>query len=92
MPALIASVLTVLSRYLLARVLVGAGLTVVTYTAINSLVERLKDMLQGYLNDLPQSVVYVVDLLNFDFYLAIVISAYSLAITIKSAKIFIGKA
>lgn len=92
MPALIASVLTVLSRYLFARLLVGAGLTVITYTAINSLVDRFKDMLQGYLNNLPQSVVYVFDILNFDFYLSVVISAYSLAITIKSAKIFIGKA
>ena len=92
MPALIASVLTVLTRYFFARLLVGAGLTVVTYKAINSVVDRLKDMLQGYLNDLPQSVVYVFDLLNFDFYLAVVISAYTLAITIKSAKIFIGKA
>jgi len=92
MPAVLIAVLTLLTRYFIARALVGAGLTVITFTVVNSFVNQLKDMLHGYLYNLPASVFYVVDLLNFDFYLSAVISAYSLAISIKSAKIALGKA
>lgn len=92
MPAVLISVVTLLARYLIARLLVGAGLTVVTFTVINTYVNQLKDMLQGYLYNLPSNLFYIIDLLNFDFYVSTVISAYTLAISIKSAKVFIGKA
>ncbi|MCK4109421.1 DUF2523 family protein [Acinetobacter radioresistens] len=92
MPAVLITVFTLLARYLIARLLVGAGLTVITFTVINSYVNQLKDMLQGYLYNLPSNLFYIIDLTNFDFYVSTVISAYSLAISIKSAKVFIGKA
>lgn len=92
MPAVLITVFTLLARYFIARLLVGAGLTVVTFTIINFYVNQLKDMLQGYLYNLPSNLFYIIDLTNFDFYVSTVISAYSLAITIKSAKVFIGKA
>ena len=92
MPAVLISVVTLLARYLIARLLVGAGLTVVTFTVINTYVNQLKDMLQGYLYNLPSNLFYIIDLTNFDFYVSTVISAYTLAISIKSAKVFIGKA
>jgi len=92
MPAVLITVVTLLARYLIARLLVGAGLTVVTFTVINTYVNQLKDMLHGYLYNLPSNLFYIIDLTNFDFYVSTVISAYTLAISIKSAKVFIGKA
>ncbi|SUU20111.1 DUF2523 family protein [Acinetobacter haemolyticus] len=85
-------ILGFLTKYLIARMLVGAGLTIVTYTVLNSYVNDLKDMLHGFFYNLPYSVFFVIDLLNFDFYLSTIISCYSLAMSIKSAKTFIGKA
>ncbi len=85
-------ILGFLTKFLIARMLIGAGLTVVTYAVLNSYVNELKDMLHGYFYNLPHSVFFVVDLLRIDFYLSTIISCYSLAMTIKSAKTFIGKA
>lgn len=92
MPAAIIAIVTLLARTFVARLLVGAGLAVVSFTFINDLVTDLQNRLQGYLNDLPSDVLYVIDLLNFDFYLSVLMSAYGLAISIKSAKMFLGKA
>lgn len=92
MPAFVAPLILFLTRYLIARLLVGAGLTFITFTTINSIVQRLENSLQQYLASLPSSVFYVIDLLQFDFYISVLISCYSMAIGIKSAKIFLAKA
>jgi hypothetical protein len=92
MPAVLLAIATLITRYFLARLLVGAGLSIVTYSFINNLLTRLQDMLGDYLYSIPSTFVYIIDLLNFDFYVAVLMNCYGLAIGIKSAKVFIGKA
>lgn len=92
MPAVILAIVAVISRYLIARLLVGAGLSIISFTFINGLCSRLQNELRGYLYSVPSDFLYLVQILNFDFYLSVVMSAYSLAISIKTAKVFLGKA
>ncbi|MCH7333807.1 DUF2523 family protein [Acinetobacter modestus] len=92
MQALIIPLLGFLARYLIARALVGAGLTVITYTVLNTFVQQLKDMLQGYLYDIPSQFFFIIQLLRFDFYLSTITSCYMIAMSIKAARTMIGKA
>ncbi|ENV08272.1 hypothetical protein F966_03335 [Acinetobacter higginsii] len=92
MQALLIPLLGLFARYFIARALVGAGLSVITYMVLNSFVQELKDLLQGYFYDIPSNFFYVVHLLKFDFYLSTIISCYTIAMSVKSAKLMIGKA
>lgn len=92
MPAVLIAIVTLIARHLIARLLIGAGLAVISFSFINSLCARLENELRGYLYSIPSDFLYIIQALKFDFYLSVVISAYSLAISIKTAKIFIGKA
>lgn len=92
MPAVLIAIATLIARHLIARLLIGAGLAVISFTFINGLCAKLENALQGYLYSIPSDFLYIIQALKFDFYLSVVISAYSLAISIKSAKVFFGKA
>ena len=92
MPAVIIAIVTLIARHLIARLLVGAGLAIISFSFINGLCSRLESQLRGYLYSIPSDFLYIVQILNFDFYLSVLMSAYSLAISIKTAKVFIGKA
>lgn len=92
MPAILIGIFVGIASRLVARLLIGAGLTLITFNFINGLCERLESMLRGYLYSLPSDFLYIVQTLKFDFYLSVVISAYSIAGSIKSAKVFLGKA
>ncbi|MFW1838161.1 DUF2523 family protein [Acinetobacter gyllenbergii] len=92
MQALLIPLIGLLARYLIARLLVGAGLSIGTYYVLNTFVMQLKNMLEGYLYGIPSQFLYVIHLLKFDFYLSTVISCYMIAVSIKTAKIFVSKA
>ncbi|WP_033134810.1 DUF2523 family protein [Acinetobacter sp. MN12] len=92
MQALLIPILTLFARYFIVRAITGAGLSVITYMVLNSFVQELKTMLEGYLYGIPSNFFFIIHLLKFDFYLSTIISCYMIAMSIKSAKIMIGKA
>ncbi|MCU4601516.1 DUF2523 domain-containing protein [Acinetobacter bereziniae] len=92
MPAVLIAIFASIASRLIARLLVGAGLTIITFNVINDLIGRLENLMRGYLYSLPSDFLYIVQILNFDFYLSVLMSAYTIAGSIKSAKVFFGKA
>lgn len=92
MPAVIAFILTTLISSLIARVLLGAGLSILTYTFINDLVLDAQNAMGTALYSLPANVLALIRLFKIDFALSIIMSAMGIAAFVKSAKIIVGKA
>lgn len=76
---------------LAARMLLGLGLGIVTFYALQTLMDNLKNALLSSLSGLPADIVNIMGLLNFDFYISIVLSAMGTAAFIASSKIALGK-
>lgn len=91
MAKLLTFILTSLVSSLIARLLLGAGLSIVTYKFINELVDQAKLAIGSALHSLPADVLSFIQLLKIDLCLSILMSAIAIAAYIKSAKIFIGK-
>ncbi|ENV60175.1 MULTISPECIES: DUF2523 family protein [Acinetobacter] len=91
MAKLLTFILTSLVSSLIARLLLGAGLSIVTYKFINDLVDQAKLAIGSALHSLPSDVLSFIQLLKIDLCLSILMSAIAIAAYIKSAKIFIGK-
>lgn len=91
MAKLLTFILTSLVSSLIARLLLGAGLSIVTYKFINDLVDQSKLAIGSALHSLPSDVLSFIQLLKIDLCLSILMSAIAIAAYIKSAKIFIGK-
>ena len=91
MAKLLTFILTSLVSSLIARLLLGAGLSIVTYKFINDLVDQAKSAIGSALHSLPSDVLSFIQLLKIDLCLSILMSAIAIAAYIKSAKIFIGK-
>lgn len=91
MAKLLTFILTSLVSSLIARLLLGAGLSIVTYKFINDLVDQAKFAIGSALHSLPSDVLSFIQLLKIDLCLSILMSAIAIAAYIKSAKIFIGK-
>lgn len=90
MPAILITILTSFAASLLARVLLGAGLTIYTYKTINDLVSTLQSHLAKYLYALPADALAYIHMLKFDFYVSALLSAYAIVAFVKTSKVFIG--
>ena len=91
MGKLIALVLTSLISSLIARLLLGAGLSIITYSFINDLVDKAKVAIGTAFNSLPSDVLSLLQLLKIPLCFSVIMSAIGIAAFIKSAKIMIGK-
>ncbi|MFU8925342.1 DUF2523 family protein [Acinetobacter puyangensis] len=85
-------VLTLFLRFFIARILIGAGLTIVTYSFVTYEITRLRNLLDQYLHTLPSNILGYVQTMRFDFYISAVFSAYLIVAAVKGAKVFLGKA
>lgn len=92
MPAILVVILSAFLSSLVAKVLLGAGLAVVTFYWVNDLVFAAQEQMQGLLYNLPSDVVGLLGILKIPQALSVVMSAIGTATFIRTAKVAIGKA
>lgn len=92
MPAILIIILTAFASSLVARLLLGAGLAIFTYSFTDDLVAQAQNQMNGLLNNLPSDVLALISILKIPQGLSIIVSALGIAAFIKSSKAFIGKA
>lgn len=90
MPYVLGIILTSLISSLIARVLLGAGLTLVTFPFVSDLLDGLINSAQTNLNHLPAFALSFLKLLQVDKCLSIVLSAVQVLIYVKLAKVIVG--
>lgn len=90
MPYVIGVILTSIISSLLARVLLGAGLTLITFPFIEELLDQLIDKSQTALNQLPAFSLSLLKLLEIDVCISMLISAVQVLLFVKLSKTIIG--
>lgn len=88
---LLAMVLTSLIASLLARVLLGAGLTFFTYNWVNDVLNDLIAQAQTSINQLPAFALSILNLWGIDVCIAMMLSTVQILIFVKVARVFVGK-
>ena len=91
MPALLIRILVWFASGLIARVLLGAGLGIFTFTFLNDIMSNLKNAILNAMQGFPADITQILGLLQVDFYISIILSALTMAAFIKSSKLALGK-
>lgn len=92
MPTILIRVLIWFTSSLVARLLLGAGLSFISYSFITTLVLQAQIAIGAFLGGLPASVLGLISLMKIPQAISIVISAVGTVAFIKSAKMAIGRA
>lgn len=90
MPYIIGVLLTSLVSSLIARVLLGAGLTLVTFPFVSDLLDDLISSAQSSLNQLPAFALGILAVLEIDVCISIILSAVQVLVFVKLAKTIVG--
>jgi len=88
---LFALVLTSLISSFLARMLLGAGLTFVTYGWVSEVLDGLIASAQQSINTLPEFALSFLKLWEVDICISMLLSTVELIIFIKVARVIVGK-
>lgn len=91
MPALLVHILGAMLGSALARILVGAGLSVATFYVVDTYVEAALLMLNDYSSDLPAALVAMVRISGVGSVLSMVGSALTVRAAIVSAAAAVTK-
>ncbi|AXH73180.1 MAG: DUF2523 domain-containing protein [Inoviridae sp.] len=90
MPYVLGIILTSIISSLLARVLLGAGLTLLTFPFVSELLDSLIQTAETNINQLPAFALSFLKLLEIDKCLSIILSAVQVLIYVKLAKVIVG--
>ena len=74
----------------IARLLAAFGLSIVTYTQIDTYIEKLMDYLTQYLSQLPLMFLQLMRLAEVDTAISIICSAFLSRIALKAGMIVLG--
>lgn len=91
MPQLLVLILTSFASSLIAKLLLGAGLALISYTFINDLVMQAQNEMLGLYNNVPADIMGIMGILKIPQALSIIMSAIGTAAFIKSSKLALGK-
>lgn len=91
MPAILITILVSFATSLLPRLLLGAGLALISYTWIIDLVSDVQYSMQGYLNNIPSDIFGLISILKIPQALSIIVSALAVSAFVSSSKVFVGK-
>lgn len=88
---LLITILTTFAGSLIARLLLGAGLAIFTFSWINDLVADVRIEIATLWGGLPADVLGLASILKIPQAISVLISALVLAAFIKTTKLMIGK-
>lgn len=91
MPAILITILTAFASSLVARLLLGAGLAIFTYSFIDDVVSQAQREMAGLMNNLPSDIIGLIGILKIPQALSVVMSAVAMVAFIKSSKAFLGR-
>lgn len=89
---ILAGILTGLVGSLLGRVLVGGGLALVTFAALNVLVNTLLDVIYSYMSGLPSQVAALIALSGLGTGLSLLGGAFLTRAALAAASVGLKKA
>lgn len=92
MQGILIVVISAIVSSLIARMLLGAGLAILSFNWINDLVNDAISAMQGFLYNLPADIIGILSIIMIPQALSVVMSAYGIAAFVRTAKVFIGKA
>lgn len=75
----------------IARVLLGAGLTFITYDWVSDVLDDLIEKAQSSFNQLPEFALSMAKLWELDICFSMLLSTVQVLIFVKVARLFIGK-
>ena len=87
----LALLLTTLISSIIARVLLGAGLTFITYEWVSDVLDDLISQAQRSMNQLPEFALSMAKLWELDLCFSMLLSSVQVIIFVKVARLFIGK-
>ncbi|MFV5313562.1 DUF2523 family protein [Acinetobacter schindleri] len=87
----LALLLTTLISSIIARVLLGAGLTFITYEWVSDVLDDLISQAQRSMNQLPEFALSMAKLWELDLCFSMLLSTVQVIIFVKVARLFIGK-
>ena len=90
MPAILIKILTTFLGSVVAKVLLGAGLAVISYTFVNDLVGQAQSQMQVLWGGLPSDIIGILGILKIPQSLSVIMSAVATAAFIRTSKIAIG--
>lgn len=90
MPAILIKILTMFLGSVVAKVLLGAGLAVISYTFVNDLVAQAQSQMMDLYGGLPSDIIGILGILKIPQALSVIISAIGTAAFIRTSKIAIG--
>ncbi len=85
------SILIAFASSLVARVLLGAGLAIVTYNFVDDLVSMAQNAMGDLLYSLPSDVIGIISILKIPQGLSVIMSAIGFVAFFKAAKVFLGR-
>lgn len=92
MPQMLIVILSAFAAKLFAKLLIGAGLAVLSYMWVNDLVSQAQQEMLGLYSNLPSDILGVLGILKVPQAISIIMSAMAVAAFIKTSKIAIGRA
>lgn len=90
MPYVIGVLLTSIVSSLIARVLLGAGLTLITFPFVEEILDELIDKAQSSISQLPSFALSLLKLLEIDVCLSMILSTVQVLLFVKLAKTIVG--
>ena len=90
MPAILIKILTMFLGSVVAKVLLGAGLAVISYTFVNDLVAQAQSQMMDLYGGLPSDIIGILGILKIPQALSVIMSAIGTAAFIRTSKIAIG--
>lgn len=90
MPAILIRILSMMLGSVIAKVLLGAGLAIVSYNWMNDLVAQAQSQMLSLYGGLPSDIIGILSILKIPQALSVLMSAVATAAFIKTSKIAIG--
>ena len=91
MPALLMWFASFLISSLIMRFFFATGLSIISYVFINDLITQARTAMESALYGLPADFLAFIQLWKFDQGLSVVVSAFTIAGYIKTAKVIVGR-
>lgn len=91
MPAIIVAIAGYIVSSLIFRFFVFTGLSIISFYFINDLVTQAQNAIQNAIWGLPADALAFIKLYKIDQGISVILSAFSIAAYIKTAKAFIGR-
>jgi hypothetical protein len=91
MPAILIRIFTWMMTSIAGQVLFSLGLGVLSFGTLKALLDWIVDRMKSGFGSATHNMLIAIDLLAFDYYISVIISALIIKVAIKSAQVALAK-